>query len=362
MFYILIEENYADNNIFHKLLDGITSIAKKKHVEVEVHKRVDTLPDECRVAIIICQSLKWSTDRIGELNRRNIHPLVFGFQYLDTMYKYSSIAPNYTKSAYRLTKYVLSENSGKTAVVGYNEDSLPDRLKYTGIKYAVNEMGGEYEIFRNNGDVMECLNEFAEKSAEISNIVCCNDNIAVILYNKYTDIIKDKKMCSCSGIKISEYFENPYPVCRVDYYAAGVQLAMLYRFLIKQEVIYSTVMTFDMDLIGASEDDGIPVLSPTGAEIYSVSQVDFYGDKGFAHMEALDNMLSSCDETDIAILADVTGGSTYEKIAEKYYLAINTVKYRVKKMLDAVGVDSRRSLITLLEEYGVKFKNNNKTE
>lgn len=362
MFYILIEENYAENNRFHKLLDGITLVAKKKHVEVEVYKNVDDLPEECRVAILICQSLKWSTDRIGELNRKNIHPLVFGFQYLDTMYKYSSIAPNYTKSAYRLTKHVLSKNNGKTAILGYNEDSLPDRLKYTGIKYAVNEAGCEYELFKNNGDVLLCLEAFAKKSEEISNVVCCNDNVAVLLYNKYRDVINNKKICSCSGIKISEYFENPYPVCRIDYYEAGVQLAMLYRFLIKQEVIYSTVMTFDMDVVGASEDDGIPMVSPMGNEIYSVAQVDFYGDKNFRDMEALDNMLSGCDDTDIAILYDVTNGSTYEKIAEKHYLAINTVKYRVKKMLDTVGADSRRSLIALLDEYGVKFKNPDKTE
>ncbi len=361
MFYILIEENYADNNRFHKLLDGITSIAKKKHVEVELYKTVDSLPAECRVAILICQSLKWSTDRIVELNQKKIHPLVFGFQYLDTMYKYSSIAPNYTKSAYRLTKYMLSKNAGKTAILGYNEDSLPDRLKYTGIKYAVNEAECEYEIFKNNGDVRLCLKEFSKKCSEISNIVCCNDNIAVMLYNEYSELLSDKKMCSCSGIKISEFFEKPYPVCRIDYYQAGIQLAMLYRFLIKQETIYSTVMTFDMDFAGASDDE-IPMVSPSGNEIYSIAQVDFYGDKSFKDMEALDNMLSGCDATDIAILYDITNGSTYEKIAEKYYLAINTVKYRVKKMLDTVGADSRRSLITLLDEYGVKFKNPDKTK
>ncbi len=362
MFYILIEENYAENNRFHKLLDGITSVAKKKHVDVAVYKTVDELPEECRVAILICQSLKWSTERIGELNRKNIHPLVFGFQYLDTMYKYSSIAPNYTKSAYRLTKHVLSANPGKTAVLGYNEDSLPDRLKYTGINYAVNEAGCEYEVFRNRGNVLECLDDFSKRSEDIANVVCCNDNIAVMLYNKYPDLIKAKRMCSCSGNKISEFFENPYPVCRIDYNEAGVQLAKLYRFLVKQDVIYSTVMTFDMDLICADGSSDIPMSVPTDEDIYSVSQVDFYGDKSFRDMEALDNMLSGCDEMDIAILADVTNGSTYEKISEKYYLAINTVKYRVKKMLDLVGADSRRTLIALLDEYGVKFKNSDKTE
>lgn len=360
MFYILIEENYSDNNRFHKLLDGIMSVAKKKHDEIAVYKHSSELPSDCRVAIIICQSLKWSTDRIEELNVRGIHPLVFGFQYLDTMYKYSSIAPNYTKSAYRLTKYVLGGEPGKTAILGYNEDSLPDRLKYIGIRYAVNEAGGTYEVFKNHGDVLRCLDDFSERCDGISSIVCCNDNIAVMLYNKYKSITEGRKICSCSGMKISEYFENPYPVCRIDYNEAGVQLAMLYRFLLKEEVIYSTVMTFDLEFLEGRGD--IPMATPAGAEMYSTSEVDFYGDKNLCDMEALDIMLSNCDETDIAILYDITSGMTYEKISEKHYLAINTVKYRVKKMLDTVGTDSRRGLIALLEEYGVRFKNPDKTE
>ena len=356
MFYILIEENYSSNSRFHKLLEGINSIAKKKHDDVRICNKVAELPSDCRVVILICQSLKWSTDRIEELNGKGIHPLVFGFQYLDTMYKYSSIAPNYTKSAYRVTKYMLAAKGGaKTAILGYNEDSLPDRLKYIGIRYAVNEAGGTYEVFRNRGDVLGCLDDFAKRCSGVSDIVCCNDNIAVMLYTRYPELLCGRNMCSCSGMKISEFFDNPYPVCRIDYYKAGVQLAMLYRFLLKEEVIYSTVMTFDMDFVGETVDEGVP--SPVGAEIYSASEVDFYGDENLADMERIDIMLSACDSTDIAILSDVIDGQTYEKISEKYYLAINTVKYRVKKMMEYTATESRKELIALLETYRIKFKN-----
>lgn len=358
MFYILIEENYSRNNRFLTLLDGISSVAKKKHDEIAIYKSSSELPRDCRVAVIICQSLKWSTDRIEELNARGIHPLVFGFQYLDTMYKYSSIAPNYTKSAYSVTRYMLGTGSGNTAILGYNEDSLPDRLKYIGIRYAVNEAGGKYEVFRNRGDVLSCLDDFSKRCEGISNIVCCNDNIAVMVRTRYPHLIEGRKMCSCSGMRISEFFDDPYPVCRIDYYKAGVQLAMLYRFLIKEEVIYSTVMTFDMDF-ACDSDAKMP--SPIGAEVYSGAEVDFYGDESLCDMEALDNMLSSCDATDLALLSDLADGLTYEKIADKHYLAINTVKYRVKKLLELSGASSRRELISVIEKYGVKFKKENKT-
>ncbi len=359
MIHILIEENYSANSRFLKLLDGISSVARKKHTDVAVYKCASELPSDCRVAILICQSLKWSTDRIQELNDMDIHPLVFGFQYLDTMYKYSSIAPNYTKSAYRLTKYILGADKARVAIVGYNSDSLPDRLKYIGIRYAVGENGGTYEVFKNDGDVISCLDEFEKKCENIDTIVCCNDNVAVTLYNKYPHLLKGRSMCSCSGIKISEFFETPYPVCRIDYYEAGVQLAMLYRFLMKEETIYSTVMTFDMDF---SHDEQVPLSFSVGQDIYSHAEVDFYGDKSLFDMENLDRMLDSADDTDLEILAEAAGGATYEAIAENHYLAVNTVKYRFKKMMDTAGVSGRRELLARLDEYGVKFKNFRKTE
>ncbi len=353
MIPILVEENYSSNNRFRRLLDGIGTVAAKKHKEVGVFKHIDELPSDCRVVIVVCQSLKWSADRVASLNARGIHPLVFGFPYLDTMYDYSSIAPNYTKSAYRLTKYILSQNAGKVAVLGYNDDSLPDRLKLTGIRYAANEAGQDIEIFGNCGDVTACFSEFSKRCEDIGNIICCNDNIAVVLHSRYPHLTAGRRMGSCSGLKISEFFEQPYPVCRIDYFSAGVQLVSLYRFLAKEETIHSTVMTFDMELsfFGAE----VPSL-PAHAELYSGTEVDFYGDKSFRSMEKLDRMLSECDETDLGILSDIMHGETYADIAEKRYLAVNTVKYRIKKMMETAEVDSRRGIQSLLDEYKIVLK------
>ena len=354
MIHILVEKNYSDNNRFHRLLDGIGAIAGKRRIEIAVYTDIAALSTDVRIAIVVCQSLRWSADKVKRLNEQGIHPLVFDFSHLDTMYDYSSIAPNYTKAAYRLTKLMLSKKIGKVAVLGYNEDSLPDKLKLTGIRYAVNEAGQELEIFRNNGDILRCFEDFSKRYTEFDSVVCCNDNVATMLHCKYHRFVEDRQMCSCSGIKLSEFFRDPYPVCRVDHFIAGQKLASLYLFLMKEEHICSTVMTFDMKLCSYGTDKvAEPDTVDTG---YSASEVDFYGDKGLNRMEKLDRMLTECDATDINILSDAVAGMTYANIAEKRYLAINTVKYRIKKMQDTAGVESRKELIALIIEYGLRFE------
>ncbi len=350
MIPILVEENYSGNNRFHRLLEGMGTVAAKRHEELCVFKEAQALPEGTRVVILVCQSLKWSAEHVAILNRRGIHPLLFGFSYPDTMHDYSSLSPNYTRGAYRLTKHLLSHRLQKVAVLGYNEDSLPDRLKLTGVRYAASEAGQAVEVIGNRGDVIACIEDFSARCESVGNIICCNDSVAVMLYCKYPHLVRGRSVGSCSGLKISEFFAERYPVCRIDHFAAGARLASLYLFLAKEQPICSTAMTFDMELSFEEEP-----LSEVRAEWQSHAAVDFYGDRNFGRMERLDRMLTDCDGTDLGILADVTAGRTYAEIAERRYLALNTVKYRIKKMLDAAGVDSRKALLDLIGEFGLRF-------
>ena len=354
MIHILVEENYSDNNRFQRLLEGVSSAARKRHEDVDICRRVEELPRGCRMVILVCQSLKWSVDRVRELNVLGVHPLVFGFPYLDTMYDVSSLAPNYTKAAYLLTRHLLSSGEGKVALLGYNEDSLPDRLKYTGVRYAAVSAGQEVEIYRNTGDVAECLATFFERCGDAAHIVCCNDNVAILLRRLYPRLLEGRTMGSCSGLKISEFFADPYPTFRIDHFSAGERLASLWLLLMREDPIPSTVMTFDMQFFVG--DRSMPVGNVCVDTYVGEGAVDFYGDKSFEAMERLDRMLTMCDNADLQILSALMKGQTYATMSDRLYLAINTVKYRIKKMTDAAGVSDRRELKSLLNDYGLIFE------
>lgn len=350
MVSVLIEENYSSNNRIKTILDGMGSVLKKKRLALEIFKSLEEIKDNPRVVILICASLKWTMDAIKALNARGIHPLVFGFQYIDTMYQYSGINLTYTKSTYLLTGYLLSENAGETAVIGYNSDSLPDRLKLAGVKHAAELYDIPVKVFRNNGDVMACIKDFAENGANVKNVVCLNDAIAVILRTCYPELLENKRVCSCNGMKISEYMENPYPAAIINYYNAGVQIAELYLFLMRLDEVYSTALTLEMDIvIGKRYDGKFPLIDSS----YSQSGIDFYGDKIVDEVERLNQTLLMLDELDEQILHDIMAGDSYETIAENRHLALNTVKYRVHAMVKNADVSGRKDLVALISKYNL---------
>lgn len=328
----------------------MASVLKKKRLSLEILKSLDEIKGKPRVVVLICASLKWTMDAIKELNARGIHPLVFGFQYIDTIYQYSGINLTYTKTAYLLTGYLLSENAGETAVVGYNSDSLPDRLKLAGAKHAAERYGAAVKVFKNNGDIMACINDFAKNCANVKNVVCLNDTVAVVLRNRYPELLENKRICSCSGMKISDYLGNPYPTALVNYRNAGVRIAELYLFLMRLDEVCPTALTLEMDImLGKRYDGEFPLIDSS----FSKSGVDFYADKTVDEVERLDKMFLMLDELDESILHDVTCGDSYETIAENRHLALNTVKYRLHAMVKNADVSGRKELVALIAKYNL---------
>lgn len=355
MVHILLEENYADNNRIDLIVGGIQSIVKKRRIGIKIYKSMDEIKDGTRVVILICASMSWATEAIALLNERGIHPLLFGFQYLDSMYQYSCITLTYTKTTYLLTGYLLSLEKGNTAVLGYNSDSLPDNLKLLGARHAAEKYGVPLKIFRNDGNLQECLDDFAQNGEDVKNIICLNDSIAVILDAFYPHLLCGRRMCSCSGMKISEFLVRQYPMAKIDYYKAGERLAELYLFLLRCGELSSTVMTLEMDISIGKENGGS--FPPIGIEPVC-DGVDFYGDKLVHEVEGLEHMLLACDESDMDILRDILCDFSYETIAEKRHFALNTVKYRVHAMIKNAEVSTRKELVSLIEKYHLDFGRN----
>ena len=195
-----------------------------------------------------------------------------------------------------------------------------------------------------------CIKDFAENCENVKNVVCLNDPFAIIMRNCYPELLQNKRVCSCSGMKISEYMESPYPTGITSYYKAGVQIAELYLFLMRLDEICSTALTLEMDIVPGKRYSGdFPLIDSS----YSQSGVDFYGDKTVAEVERLNQTLLMLDEIDEQILHDIMAGDSYETIADNRHLALNTVKYRVHAMVKNADVSGRKDLMALIEKYNL---------
>ena len=82
-----------------------------------------------------------------------------------------------------------------------------------------------------------------------------------------------------------------------------------------------------------------------------IKQYGFYQDRELENMMRLERLLNENDQLDRHIITCLLTGDTYERISEKCFVTVSTVKYRIKKMIAASGVAGRSELVQRLREY-----------
>ena len=77
----------------------------------------------------------------------------------------------------------------------------------------------------------------------------------------------------------------------------------------------------------------------------------FYEDNEINEMMLLEKLLYESEDLDKQIVRYLLEGDSYEQIAEKSFLTVSTVKYRVKKMVSHCRLNNRSQLLELLRRY-----------
>ena len=87
-----------------------------------------------------------------------------------------------------------------------------------------------------------------------------------------------------------------------------------------------------------------PVIPPAATDL-------FYRDGELQQMQKVEDLLSSCDETDRQLLPMLLAGQSYALMAQACYLTEGAVKYRIKNMRLICDCPDRESLEAVLRTW-----------
>ena len=361
----LLIDNYADMILRSRLvIQGITEIAYQKKVPINTFFSLDTMikalrKERRRFVIIISESKIQSEKLLWYLSEKEIHPIFINEQFSDTSYSFSNVMPNLHFSFYKLTQLILKEFTEPSAFVGYNKDSIADKLRMDGFLKAVDEYGIKNHVYINNGDIDQCIHNVLAEKEKYKNIICTNDVVALLLIKQMKEMNCDPMNFNITGysnMKIGEFFKPSLTTIVSDYYSAGIMAVEVYVFLYKKKQIYNMYVNMDSDIIfRESTHLKLRKIDLKHGNTNNDEMIDFYGNESVKKMDSIESMLLKCDDTDMGILHDLLNDKTYEEIAENYFMAVNTVKYRLKKMEACLKIANRKELYNYLKTYDLSF-------
>lgn len=264
-------------------------------------------------------------------------------------------------------EHLLQNNKRRLALFGVHKSDVSDASKAATFCEVARHMGlsaGEDDIYTYDDDVSRCFHSFCFNVSKYDAVICSNDIVGAYFL----------KECKLIGIKVpgdllvtgngnawigshicpslttfdggtdeksifSELFIQQYKIL-----CAYPQIETMHIFL-ANEIIERESTGFANKAVPAG-NTGMPYGKQ---EVY----LDYIKDPIIRQLSMIDSVLSACNDTSLQIIKAQCENRSYIRTAEELFISVDTVKYRLKKIYKALGVQSRYELAFLLDKYGV---------
>lgn len=338
-------------------IEGITAQAKRKSIEVEVHTSSDFITargfDDTRV-ILLGSSLTWTKNAVNFLYAHDVHPIVLASANYQTIFPFASfITMDYEDATRKLMSFLRAHAKKKTAFFSGNARSATDMQKVTNF---LQSGGEENDVYNYSASLKATGDRLLARIAEYDSILCANDVSAVVLAKRLTSLgykLPDDMHLATFGDTILPGLDiHNIAVARVKSREAGKLALSAYRLLKSNPSVSSMSMLLHCDILDYNYER-TDIKLPHKGPVFDQNQPpqNFFRDPDVEKVILVEKLLSGCDKLDISILREILIKESYSKIAEKYYIAENTISYRIKKILAAAPDKSKEEVFDLLSEF-----------
>lgn len=351
---VLLKDMYLVNPQLNSIVKGIQSMARRKKLTVRMTSSFDEVIDWCfrgnvRAAIVLSYSKAEAELLARRFYEKRIHPVFTNMQPDGSVYPYSCVTQDYHYICDLLVSEAVRGGAKKIAYVGNNPDSYTDYQRFCELQRGVKEYGLLCDVYDNVGNIRDCIDAYLHRADEYDAVICANDIIAVLLVRQFKNP-ESRNIMGFGGMVIGEQIRG-FKTIALDYFGIGSHAVEIYSLLVKEKDIESITMT-----VTSRDTHEAETLRPRTEEGEARERIDFYDDGDVIRTSALENLLLNCDDVDRTILRCLLRGDHYNTIEENNYISLNTIKYRINKMIKNAGVEDKNGLLALIRSYDIKFE------
>ncbi len=341
----------------------------QKHAK-KMNVHVDIIPDAQSAAhlspnsplIVYGNDVDWLNKVLRELEPLQLRIILLDFTNNDSYSNISHIVINQAPLIQNSLELLKKQGRTKTAFWGVQKNDMTDATKAS---HFAKQLSPD-DVYQINDDIQSCFELLKEKIHNYDSVICANDHIAVYLLSQCKKLSiavpEDLHIIGNGNTWIASHIAPSLTTSSDNREALA---AMVIRFCMN---LYScpsikTMDTFinvglierestgNMYLETDENDDSqfpYPARSIWNVPLNELSQE-------LLRINALNEVLSSRTSTELQILNLLTLDKSYQDIAEEVFLSVDTVRYYVKKLYALLGINSRKELIELTNEYSLQY-------
>lgn len=360
MVSIMIDPSFSKSIWCVSMYDGLVAQLKLKRLAFQVVDNLSQLAPGSRFLFLIGADNTWVHSALEKANEMGVYPILLCNEAYHTFsFDYSTVCSDVIGSMLHAVDSLRHMNRHRIALYGVNPQSIADQGRLEAYLTAIDE--DQSHIFYNNGSLEQCYREFMDFSrtmeSDFDAIICANSLTAISMIRrlKVEDPHRLEKLLifGYQEVRLSALYDRYFHTIQLNFEEYGKAAVMILDNLKKNSNISHMIIAIKWDNTaidnlrgkkdrhrGLEFDRSLPAPKDV-----------FYEDEEINEMMLLEKLLYESEELDRQIIQHLLAGSSYEQIAEKSYLTVSTVKYRVKKMVSHCRLKNRTQLLELLRRY-----------
>ncbi|MBE6612291.1 MAG: hypothetical protein E7632_07350 [Ruminococcaceae bacterium] len=353
---IITESDYGASSIWcADIRAGIRAeLARKRYTAVEFDgaalETLDLAAMGFDMTVLIGPSHGFIPHALDTLRRQGIGVVLVSYHLPDDIFVRGLLRIDYAAGVRMLIQHFAACGCSRTALYGSFSDSSADYIKKSEFRALTDGV-----CFDNPGSLEACWESFRPHAREFDSVLCVNDIAAASLIHRLTEegirVPQDIQVACFGSSEISRIFSPSITSVILDNVELGRQTVSIFAYLRKADPSVSVSVRVAGKLVvrESTRPAGVePALSARHRA--QDSAPSFYDDSEVLLFTRLEKLLIACDELDRAILGGQLAGETSELLAERLNLAPETIRYRIRRLTQQIGMDSRADLLEFLRE------------
>lgn len=358
--FVVCEEGSLRTHWCELYLRGISLEAKRRGMEIcEVQSDGSSIGSmyEADTAIVVGNSDSWIYSVSNLLAERSIRTVIVGASNRSHIREASYVLMDYEEAVFAMLDYLTSLGKTRIALFAVNSDSPADRIKKSAFLSYNDGQYAEKDVFPFFGSTLSACMAFSEHRKEYDAVISTNDVSAILLLQKLQTEgvhIPDELFITAFGdMTLGRSGTGLLTLALLDCTETGKRAVGVYQTIAEQKKFSSITNKLRCPIVAGDSTGGIPYKRTEENTFHPTYKKEpgFHDDPSVGLVMTAEKVLSRCDIIDLQILGSILKKEHYNSIAEKLHVSENTVKYRIKRLMSAAGLDSRESLISLLRVY-----------
>jgi len=341
-----------------KIFEGVHKAAGTSQYSLQLLEKAEEAKGINEPVIVIGFSLDNLIEAVQSLTDNKLRVILAGMDADSLSSQVSCVTHSRSRQTIDLLRYFYSCSKQRIAIVGTGRRSLNDwikvdaALRYTARRTLPIQVTDVYDW---SGSLEESMKSFLPEWKRYDAVICPNDYAAFalirFLIKNGVRIPEDIYVAGFSDQSIGHYLRPSITSITMNYSFIGQYAFIIWQLLRQtenEELVCKIVAPGQLQTRGSTAYQPAPDLKEHEIGWENTREKDmFYQDDTIKRLMCIENCLNHHDSLDIQIIHGILNGDSYEALADRLYISISALHYRINKIYRDVGCRTRLDFVSL---------------